>query len=79
MPKFEVIVTRTKVEVASVEVTAKTHKEAEEKVRAKMEPNYSAISENIEKMEKAANRYFKSNPAEGADETTEFEYEVEEL
>lgn len=75
MPKFEVVVTRTITETASFTVSAKDAEAAEEKVRTKLEPSGDDVTE---KDEKAARRYFENNPAEGTDNTTEFEYETEE-
>lgn len=83
--KYEVIVTRTRVETASFEVSAANAEEAEQKVRRKLEPDFrdAAGSEvtglDWAKLEKSAERYFDSHPADGADNTTEFEYETEEF
>ncbi len=77
MPKYEVIVTRTKTEVASVTVSAKSEEEAERTVTAKMQP-VLGDRPNADELEKAALKYFDDNLADSADVTVEFEYEVSE-
>lgn len=76
MPKYKVIVTRTVTEIASFEICAKTAEDAEEKIRIKLEPSGDNVTD---KDEKAAHRYFDNHPAENADNSTEFEYDADEL
>lgn len=79
MPKFEVQVTRTKIEYALVSISAKTIEDAEKKVKAKVEPDYvdGEALEVAQRREKAAVRFFDNHLAESADHSTEFEYETE--
>jgi hypothetical protein len=81
MPTYEVFVTRTRVEIASITVRAASPEAAEEKVRTICEPNYGHAddAEQTARMEKRAIRYFANNLCESADFTTEFEYETGQL
>lgn len=80
MPDYEVVVTRTKVEIASFTVKARTEDEAEAKVKSKLEPEFDSqtTGERMDAAEKLSRRYFANHPAESADNTTEYEYEVNE-
>lgn len=81
MAKYEVVITRTKIEIASIEVTADSREAAEMKVKSRVEPQFD-MSEALgvtRTKEKAAKRYFESHLSESADHSTEFEYEADEI